>query len=65
MRQHNLVNYFNSFGKKRGKREVEGLIEAVKELKFNERPAITFDQEDNLPKDGKAAKIIPGWKGIG
>ncbi|MEI7526036.1 MAG: ATP-binding protein [Mariniphaga sp.] len=47
------------------KREVEGLLEAMTELKLNEATILTFDQEDTLIKDGKTIRLIPGWKWMG
>lgn len=47
------------------RREVEGLLEAMDELKLNEATIITFDQEDTLIKDGKTIRLTPAWKWMG
>jgi predicted AAA+ superfamily ATPase len=44
------------------KREIEGLLEAMNLLNLREGTIITFDQEDELIKEGKTIRLIPGWK---
>jgi len=44
------------------KREIEGLREAMNKLKLNEGCIITYDQEDEIRKEGKLIRLIPGWK---
>lgn len=44
------------------KREINGLIEAMNEHKLNEGSILTYDQEDEIIKDGKNIKVIPIWK---
>ena len=43
-------------------REINGLLEAMKEFKLKEGLTITFDQEDEFLADGKKIKVIPAWK---
>jgi uncharacterized protein len=52
-------------GEQNEKREVEGLLEAMNRLNLTEGTIITFDQEDNLAKEGKTIRLIPGWKWLG
>src|SRR6185437_5029260 len=40
-------------------REVDGLLEALTELKLKEGKIITFDQKDQHQKDGRTINIIP------
>jgi predicted AAA+ superfamily ATPase len=47
------------------KREVEGLLEAMKMLNLTAGTIITYDQEDMLVKEGKTIRLIPGWKWLG
>jgi len=47
------------------RRETDGLLEAINQLNLGEGTIITFDQEDNIVKDGKTIHIIPGWKWMG
>lgn len=44
------------------KREIDGLLEAMKKLKIPKGFIITFDQEDELKVSGKTIQLIPGWK---
>jgi predicted AAA+ superfamily ATPase len=46
-------------------REIEGTLEAKDKLNLKEGTIITFDQEDQLIKDGKTIRMIPGWKWMG
>jgi predicted AAA+ superfamily ATPase len=43
-------------------REVDGLLEALTELKLKEGKIITFDQKDQHQKDGRTIEIIPSHK---
>lgn len=49
-------------GRQNEKREIEGILEAINQLNLSEGTIITFNQEDELVKDGKTIKLIPGWK---
>lgn len=44
------------------KRETDGLVEALKELKLDSGLIITLDQEDKLEIDEKKLDVIPAWK---
>ncbi len=44
------------------KREIDGLIEALKEFKLDEGLIITFNQEDTLRAEGKRIRLVPAWK---
>jgi hypothetical protein len=46
------------------KRETEGLLEAMQQLDLQEGLIITFNQEDQLIKEGKQINIVPAWKWI-
>ncbi|MBU2650975.1 MAG: ATP-binding protein [Bacteroidetes bacterium] len=52
-------------GQQNEKREIEGLLEAMNRLNLSEGTIITFDQEDQLVKEGKTINLIPGWKWMG
>lgn len=43
-------------------REVNGLLEALKEFRLSEGLILTFDQEDRLVVDGKRIMVKPAWK---
>lgn len=43
-------------------REIEGLVEAMDKLNLSEGSIITFDQEDQITKNGKTIRLMPGWK---
>lgn len=43
-------------------REVMGLVEAMDKFKLSEGAIVTYDQEDEMKKNGKLIKIIPAWK---
>jgi predicted AAA+ superfamily ATPase len=43
-------------------REIEGLVEAMDKLNLSEGSIITFDQEDQITKNEKTIRLIPGWK---
>lgn len=43
-------------------REMNGLTEAMDELKFKEGYIFTFNQEDQIQKDGKTIHVVPVWK---
>jgi uncharacterized protein len=43
-------------------REIDGLIEAMNQLKLNEGLILTFNQEDQLKVNGKIIQLIPAWK---
>ncbi|WP_372949692.1 ATP-binding protein [Mariniphaga sp.] len=43
-------------------REINGLTEAMDELKFKEGYIFTFNQEDQIQKDGKTIHVVPVWK---
>lgn len=44
------------------KREIEGLLEAMKILNLSFGTIITFDQEDKIVTEGKTIYLVPGWK---
>ena len=44
------------------KRETDGLLEAMNKFNCNEGLIITFDQEDQIKKENKTIRLIPGWK---
>ncbi len=44
------------------KREIEGLIEALKETKLDRGVILTLDQEDKIEEQGKIIEIKPMWK---
>lgn len=46
------------------KRELEGLIEALDEYRLEKGLILTYEQEDNLKKDGKEIIVKPIWKWI-
>jgi predicted AAA+ superfamily ATPase len=48
--------------KQNEKRELDGLVEALKSLNLKEGAIITFDQEDRLTHQDKAIRLLPGWK---
>ncbi len=43
-------------------REMNGLTEAMNELKFKEGYIFTFNQENQIQKDGKTIHVVPVWK---
>ena len=43
-------------------REINGLTEAMDELKFEEGYIFTFNQEDHIEKNGKTILVVPVWK---
>ena len=45
-------------------REINGLMEAMKEFKLKEGVIVTYNQEDEFDIDGKKIKIVPAWKWI-
>jgi predicted AAA+ superfamily ATPase len=45
-------------------RETEGLLEAMNILGLQKGCIITYNQEDQLVKDGKIIKLVPAWKWI-
>lgn len=49
-------------GQQNEKREIEGLLEAMCQLKLTTGTIITFDQEDTFVKDDKTIRLLPGWK---
>ena len=44
------------------KREINGLLEALKELKLKEGLILTYDQEDEYSIEGKKIAVKPVWK---
>ena len=44
------------------RREVNGLAEALNELGLTRGVILTFDQKDELEKDGKTINVIPVWE---
>ncbi len=50
------------FNNKNQKRETEGLLEAMKELKLDEGLILTYNQEDKLEIDKKKIILKPVWK---
>lgn len=44
------------------KREIASLTRAMEELRLTEATIITWDEGDQLEKDGKKIKVIPAWK---
>lgn len=49
---------------KNEKREIAGLVEAMKKFKLKEGLILTMDQEEEIVKDNLKIKIIPTWKWI-
>jgi len=43
-------------------REIKGLLEAMKEFKFNRGLILTYKQEDEFKIEGKTIKVLPVWK---
>lgn len=43
-------------------REINGLLEAMGEIKASKGLILTFDQEENIQKDGKRINVKPVWK---
>lgn len=43
-------------------REVNGLIEALSDLDLSEGFIFTFQQKDEIEKDGKKVHIVPVWE---
>ena len=43
-------------------REINGLTEALNELGLSDGFIFTFDQKDELEKDGKIIRVIPVWE---
>ena len=43
-------------------REIKGLLEAMKEFKFNQGLILTYKQEDEFKIEGKTIKVLPVWK---
>ena len=43
-------------------REIGDLVEALKKFKLKEGIILTYDQEEELKKEGKKIHIIPVWK---
>ncbi len=46
------------------KREIDGLVEALRKFKLKSGLILTEDQEDEFQKDGKKIKVIPIWKWV-
>lgn len=44
------------------KREVEGLLEAMKEFNLNEGRIITYDESDTLEVENRKVTVIPVWQ---
>ncbi|HQT44746.1 MAG TPA: ATP-binding protein [Candidatus Micrarchaeota archaeon] len=44
------------------KREMEGLMEAMKALELTQGTIVTLDQEDRIETDGKTIRVVPAWK---
>ena len=44
------------------KREITGLLEAMKKYKLKQGLIITNDQEETIKEDSKTIKVIPAWK---
>lgn len=47
---------------KNKKREMDGLVEAMSELKIKEGMILTYDQEDSLKYKGYKIRVAPLWK---
>jgi len=43
-------------------REINGLLEAMKEFKFNQGLILTYKQEDEFKIEDKTIKLLPVWK---
>ncbi len=43
-------------------REINGLLEAMKEFKFNQGLILTYNQKDEFKLEGKTIKVLPVWK---
>jgi predicted AAA+ superfamily ATPase len=44
------------------KREIKGLLEAMRSLDIREGLVLTYDQEEALTVEGVTVKVIPAWK---
>lgn len=43
------------------KREVEGLLEALREFNLKKGTILTYDESDSIDTDGKRIEIVPAW----
>jgi len=43
-------------------REINGLIEAMKKFKLKKGLIVTYDDDDEIVKDGLKIKVVPAWK---
>lgn len=44
------------------KREVEGLLEALREFNLKKGTILTYDELDSIDTDGKRIEIVPAWQ---
>ncbi|MBM3404990.1 MAG: ATP-binding protein [Bacteroidetes bacterium] len=49
-------------GPQNEEREVTGLLEAMNVLDIKQGSIITFNQEDQIKRENKTIRLIPGWK---
>ena len=52
------------FNEENKDRELNGLLNALKEFKLQEGVILTYNQEDEFQLEGKKIKVIPVWKWI-
>jgi len=43
-------------------REINGLVEAMKKFKLKKGTIITYDDDDEIVRDGLKIKVVPAWK---
>ena len=48
--------------KENKEREFNGLLEVLNKFKLKGGIIITFDQDEEIEKDGKKIKVLPIWK---
>ncbi len=51
-----------NFNEENKDREINGLLEALKEFKLKQGIILTYSQEDNFEIEGKKIKLVPVWK---
>lgn len=47
---------------KNKKREMDGLVEAMRELKIKDGMILTYDQEDSLKYERYEIRVMPVWR---
>ena len=50
-----------ALSEKNMRREVKGLVEAVRELKMDKAIILTLDQEEEITRDGVKINVMPCW----